>query len=170
MEAVAAHARIVQLGGNGESPRHVGVRRMERGIEAGHLRQVGPAPEEHPDRREIVRLMQRRERHELLELRHDRGVHPHRRRVLGAAVDDPMADRRETVSGAVRRLQPVEDVRERAIVSHLRARFPALLACRFPGGVLRDETGRGVDALDLPAGDQRKFRAALGKQRELDAG
>ena len=157
MEAVAAHARVVELLRQREHLRERRVGAVERGVEAGDLRQLRRALQQRADRREVVRLVQRRERHELLELRHDRGVDADRRGVVGAAVDDAMADRGEPVVRAVRRLQPVEDVRERAVVAELRARLPALLAGGLAGGVLRDEARRGVDALDLPAGDEREL-------------
>ena len=42
---------------------------MERGVEAGDLRQSRPIAQQRPDRRQIVRLMQRRQRHVALEPR-----------------------------------------------------------------------------------------------------
>jgi hypothetical protein len=64
MEPVALHARVVQFRRNGESLRDRRVGAVERGVEAGNLGQVGRALEQHPDRSEVVRLVQRRERNE----------------------------------------------------------------------------------------------------------
>ena len=65
---------------------------MERGVEAGDLRQLRQAREQEADRREVVRLVQRRERHVFLQRVDDRGVDARRLRVLEPAVHDPMAD------------------------------------------------------------------------------
>ena len=65
VEAVAAHAGVVQLPGQREHLRQLGLRAVERGVEAGHLRQLRLALEQQPDRRQVVRLVQRRERNEL---------------------------------------------------------------------------------------------------------
>ena len=65
---------------------------MEGGIEAGDLRQVGRAREQRADRREIVRLVQRRQRDVAFEMREHLVVDQHRPVVVGAAVHDAMAD------------------------------------------------------------------------------
>ena len=53
-----------------------GMRAMERGVEAGHLRQCRAPARAGRDRRQVVRLVQRRQRHERLE----RGQRSRRRR------------------------------------------------------------------------------------------
>ena len=64
---------------------------MERGVEAGDRGQPGPRPLGRGDRGERLRLVERRERRQTLQLRDERGVEP---RGAGAppAVDDPMRD------------------------------------------------------------------------------
>ena len=97
VEAVAAHARIGELLRQREHLRERRVRPVDRGVEARDLRQLRRALEHRADRRQVVRLVQRRERHELLELRDDRGVEAHGRGVVDAAVDDAVTDGREPV-------------------------------------------------------------------------
>ena len=75
MKAVAPHAALGDRGRQREGLRHLGLRAMERGVEAGHLRQLRAQLRDDLDRLEVVRLMQRRQRAQLLE----RGDHLGRR-------------------------------------------------------------------------------------------
>ena len=79
------------------------------------------------DRREVVRLVQRRERHELLERRQHRRVDAHRLRVLEPAVHDAVADADQAVLGELL-AQERDQVIERAVVAELDALAPRLLA------------------------------------------
>ena len=65
---------------------------MEGRVEACHLRQLRQPLQQEPDGRQVVRLVQRRERHELLERVEHCGVRAHRPRVFHAAVHHPMSD------------------------------------------------------------------------------
>ena len=69
VEAVAPHAALGDRRGQRERLRDRGLVAMERGVEAGDLRQLRRALEQRPDRRQVVRLVQRRERHVFLERR-----------------------------------------------------------------------------------------------------
>ncbi len=70
---------------------------MEGGVEAGHLRQLRLPLDQRADRRQVVRLVQRRQRNVLLQrLKHAR-IDAHRRRILGAAVHDAVTDADEPV-------------------------------------------------------------------------
>src|SRR5262249_40726883 len=60
--------------------------------EAGDLRQFGSAREKRADRSEIVGLMQGRKRNITFKSRNDIRSHAHRTAILGAAVNDAMAD------------------------------------------------------------------------------
>ena len=95
VEAVALHAGVVQLAGQGEHLRELRLGAMERRVEASHLRQLGPALEQEPDRRQVVGLVQRRERNELRQVFQHRAVDAHRLGVLEPAVNDAVADARE---------------------------------------------------------------------------
>ena len=94
VEAVAAHALGVEPLRNGVMIRDRAVAAMKRGIEAGDLRQIGKALEQRADRREIVRLVQRRQRNVALEIvRARRASIRTGSVVLRSAMHDAMADR-----------------------------------------------------------------------------
>jgi hypothetical protein len=65
---------------------------VKGGVEARHLRQIGIEPHRHFDRREIVRLVQRRKRHQSLQLRQQFRRDPGRPGMMQAAVDDTVAE------------------------------------------------------------------------------
>src|SRR5262249_33749032 len=97
VKAVTPDAGIVKLGGQGEPLRKVRRRSMKRGVEAGHLRKIGPTVEQQPDRGEIVRLMQRCERRESLELVGEVALDARGRGVRVAAVHHTMTDAEQSV-------------------------------------------------------------------------
>jgi hypothetical protein len=68
------------------------------------------ALEQHADRRQVVRLVQRRQRNVLLERRDDRRVQQHRRCVFETAVNDAMADADQPMVG-----EPGPDERDQVI-------------------------------------------------------
>ena len=158
MEAVAPHAARGDLGGQRESLRHLGLRTMEGGVEAGHLRQVRTQLRNDVDGLEVVRLVQRRERVQLLERRDHLRGDQHGLRELHAAVHDPVADRHELVV-ATALAQELDQVIDRAGVAELDALAPVLRADLGALGVLGDEPRRSVEALDLSA------HAAAGARR-----
>ncbi len=65
---------------------------MKRGIEAGDLRQRREILRQGFDRREIMRLMQRRQRYVALQPRHDGMIDQHRPGMIRPAMHDAMAD------------------------------------------------------------------------------
>jgi hypothetical protein len=169
VEAVAAHAALGDGRRQRERLRQLGLRAVERGVEAGDLRHLRQAPGDQPDRREVMRLVQWRERHELLQLLHHPGVEPDGLRVRHAAVHHAMAHGGEAVCAAMR-LQELDEVRHAAVVAEARALAPVLLpearARRVPGG----EARRRIQALEEPGKAQRELPALLKEERELDAG
>ena len=139
---------------------------MERGVEAGDLRDVGRRRGNELDGREIVRLVQRRQRHQLFERGHDARIDADRRREFSAAVDDAMAEREHGTAG--QELAPeIQDLGGGALVIEL-ALGPAALG----DGRARGIGGRKVcgesDVLDLSVKQQRAVAARL-VERELDA-
>ena len=98
MKAVAPDAGVMQLGGQSESLCEIGCRAMKRGIEAGDLRKSGPTVEQQPDRREVVRLMQWRERYERFQLLEKLAVDARGRGVCVTAVHHAMSDAEQPVS------------------------------------------------------------------------
>ena len=140
---------------------------MERGIEAGDLRDVGRRRGDERDGREIVRLVQRRQRHQRLERGHDARIDPDRRGEFGAAVDDAMAEREHGTAG--QELAPeLQDLVGGALVIEL-ALGPAALGDGRARGVGCRKMGGESDILDLSVKQQRAVAARL-IERELDAG
>ena len=93
MEAVSAHALGVEPLRYGIVVDNRVVIAVERGIEAGDLRQVGIAAKNGADRREVVRLVQRRERLIAFEVTEHRAIDQDRPVVFRAAMHDAMTDR-----------------------------------------------------------------------------
>ena len=94
----AARLRLRIARGSAKRVATAGMRVVKGRIEAGDLRQVRPSSGDGADGRKIVRLMQRRERRQLIELGKQLGRHALRPVVIGAAMDDAMADRDEPVA------------------------------------------------------------------------
>ena len=92
METVAANATVGDRGRQGKGLGHLGLVAMKGGIEATHLRQLRLVLQQQADRLEVMRLVQRCQRDELLQVSDDLGGQPHRRSVGEAAVHHTMAD------------------------------------------------------------------------------
>ena len=168
VKSISSHAGVVQLLGKCESLRNLGIRAVERRIEAGDLRQLRRALEQPTDWREVVRLMQRRERNQLFKRRHRASINDHGLRVVQPAMHDPMADADEWHScelGAQKRDQVVE----RAVMAELRALGPRLLRRDRSVAPLGDKVGCSVNPFDLAANGELQLAAAREKERELDA-
>ena len=135
-------------------------------------RPPGAAParllEHLPDRRQVVRLVQGRQRHELLQRFEDPRVHAHGLRVRHAAVHDPMADAHEPV--AAQALAQVADQMVHGAGMAQRLAFaPGLLGVDLADVVPGHETGRRMQALDLAAQGEIESRGIAQVHRELDA-
>ena len=147
MEAVAAHARVVELPGSAKLCATGGFERWNAVSKQATCGRSGARCEQRADRREVVRLVQRRERDELLQPgRATRGVDPDRLGVLGAAVDDAVTDGGEPVVVPVRRL------RAQSMMCAIAPSWPscavlpaASRTADLPRRVLRDEARRRVD-------------------------
>jgi hypothetical protein len=163
VETVPAHAGLGEFPRDGE---HLGERRlaaMKGRVEAGHLRQLGRDLGDGGYGREVVRLVQRRQRLQLCERSQHFGVHEDRSSVAGSAVDDTVSD------GGRARAEQFDD----CLHEHL-GRRPVVEALHRPAPfgdslalVVHDlEPGRDADLLDLPLEHQ-----ALGPvvERKLDA-
>ena len=64
---------------------------MKGGVETGHLRNLRPQRLDRTNRRQVVRLMQRRQRNQPLQCREQRRVNPHRCGMVDAAMHHPVA-------------------------------------------------------------------------------
>ena len=168
MESVAAHAGVVQLGRDREAPRDVGIGRVERGVEARDLGQLGPPLEQERDRGEVVGLVQRRERDELLQQGDHVAVDPHRLGVIRPAVDHAVSDGLE-VHPLRLPANEVRDVRHGALVAELTPSPQDFSDSTSPRARARDEARRRVDALDLASDDEVETGALFGEELELHA-
>src|SRR5947207_5822087 len=99
VEAVADHAAIGDRFGQRECLRNRRLRAMERGVEAGDLRKLWQSLEQRAYRRQVVRLMQRRERYVFFERAEHGRAEAHGLRVLESTVDDAMSDTDEPMLG-----------------------------------------------------------------------
>src|SRR2546425_4015661 len=140
---------------------------MEGGVEACDLRQLGPELRERLDGREVVGLVERRERNERFELLQDVGRHADGSGVLDAPVNHtvPRGDH-----GRLRRarLDPGEDRAERVVMADRRP--PGLVREPGAGRIMRDEVGARAQTVDLAAEAPRERRRSLTdfEHRELD--
>ncbi len=123
---------------------------MKARVEAGDLRHAREPLDDRFNRREIVRLVKRSERHQLAQFfenvrRDDRGTGE-----LRSAVDDAMADT-EYAGAAVRRTKPGgERIERRAAITHDGPVEGSFVETRA-GAILRGELRRRPDPLDLAA-------------------
>ncbi len=99
MKTVAAHATLGKCMRKCERLRHRWLAVMERRVEARDLRQLRRAGKERLDRRQVVRLVQRRERNVFFEPRNHRGVETDRLDEFQSAVHDAVPDRDKRVVG-----------------------------------------------------------------------
>src|SRR6185503_8706940 len=168
MKSVTAYAGVVQFGGDRKPLRNGWIGRVERGIEARDLREIGPARQQHPDRRQIVRLVQWRERNESLQACQHLAIDPHRTGKLRPTVHDAMTHRLELHSPG---LVPEElgKVVHRALVTELPLVAPAFFCGDHTARGARNEMRRGVDALDLPAQLRVEPAVLMLVEQELDA-
>ena len=116
MKPVALHAGVVELRRQRESLGDVRIRAVEGRVEAGDLRELRRTLEQPGHGRQVVRLMQGRERDEALESLDRLGPDPHRRRELQTSVDDPVPDPHRPVIREVG-LQKLAEILDRAIVT-----------------------------------------------------
>jgi len=140
---------------------------VEGGVEARDLRQSGERLRERADRRQIVRLVQRCERHQALELGHHRRVDPHRRREASSTVHDAVPDGLRAARVG-RRVQPAADrVDGAGVIVRCRRR---LVDDDLAVTILDREAGAGTDACDLAlCGGAQRTRAGIREESKLDA-
>ncbi len=120
---------------------------MEGGVEAGDLRQVRPRRGDGADRRQVVRLVQRRQRHQRVERGQQRVGDARGARVVRAAMHDAMADGEQAIRR--RDADPPSRAAPRAASRAFPAAPPASLGQSAAVGIVRDEMRRITDLLDL---------------------
>ena len=156
VEAVAANALVIEPARQGEPVGELGMAAVERGIEAGDLRQVGLDCGDGADAGEIVRLMQRRQRDRALPAwRAHAGSTRTGAAIVDAAMHYPMTDA-EQVGVAEVLAQPVADHAEELGMARAAIVGPAPVDQEPTFGVLGNQARRCADALDLALGGQAR--------------
>ena len=145
MEAVAPHAGIRQRAGQRESLRRPRHRPVEGGIEARHLRQAGAVGQQGLHRQQVGRLVQRGQRHQRLEPRHDLRRDAHRRHEIRATVDHAMPDGSQGAS-RIPGIEPLEQEGQRN--GMVDAAVPRALHRDRAGGLADRGTGMVVQLFD----------------------
>ena len=92
MEPVAADTLFAEAPREGECLGKIRLAAVEGRVEAGDLRNLRRSLHNRPDRREVMRLMQGRQRLELREVAKHRLGHPDRRAVVEAAVNHAVTE------------------------------------------------------------------------------
>jgi hypothetical protein len=167
VKAIALDAGIVELRRQRESLGHVRIRAMERRVEARDLGKLRRAFEQSGHRRQVVGLMERRQRDEALESLDRLGLDSHRRHELQAPVDDPVPYPPEPPT-CQEVLQELAEIFDRPVMTKGRSR-PRLFSDDTSGGVARCEARRHVQALDLASELQGEVVLIFGEDGELDA-
>src|SRR4051794_12325487 len=123
---------------------------MKRGVEARDLRQLGHAFGDDTDRRQIVGLMQRGERNEVLEPGKDLRVDQCWLRIFKTTMNDPVAHRDQAVVFAMPP-QKLNQVADGAVMTEARALLPLAGADVRTSRIFGAKNRRGVKAFDLTA-------------------
>ncbi len=168
VEPVAHDPGLPQVGRQREHLGQLGLGPVERGVEAGHLREPGRALQYAADGREVVGLMQGSERDEGLQAFQHPGIHAHRTNVVESAVHHAVPDPDQPV---VRQLPPqvTDQVVEGLVMPEPRTVRPGLLGPGRPVGRLRNESRLRVQALDLAPNVGLQVVAALQIKGKFDA-
>ena len=149
MKAVAADALIVKALRQGEVIRQGVMTAMKSGVETCDLRQFGPGSEQQSDRREVVGLVQRRQRDVALQARDNLLVDDDRLVEIGAAMNDAVADRDE--GGLLRLAEPVAHRRHRCSNIGYFVRRKSLVDQRRPVLAFGAQRRANADTVHLPA-------------------
>ena len=141
---------------------------MKGRVEAGHLGQPREARRQCIDCRQIVRLVQRRQRYQRAQVLQDLRIDEPRRDAGNTPMRHAMPCRRQSI-GSEMRLDPFEEMREQLIVR--RVRVPGPIRKTMTEAVLRRKMRSGADAFDFTMdGAAQRLDGAPGEQRKLDAG
>src|SRR5215472_15998357 len=148
VKAIAPYALLVERVRQREGLLDLRRGPVEGGVKASDLRQFGIEGHRHLDRREIVRLVQWRERYKRLQFGQQFGGYAGRPRVTQAAVDDAVAERVEPPVS-----QPLPDPRQyrRKHLARHRRRFRPQVRGRdgFAIGTGGARLGPSPDPVDL---------------------
>ena len=148
VKAVAMHAALGDLGRQREGLGDRWLGTMKRRIKTGDLRQVGTIQHQAPNRREIVRLVQRRQRDELVQGVIDACIHAHRATARGATMHDTMTHGAQIVASASG-IKMLEEQRQCSVMRHGLAVRPVTSKNLRAGGVRGAKMRRRIQTLKL---------------------
>jgi hypothetical protein len=169
VETVAAHTALEVLVRQAVELRDPLLRLVEGGVEAGDLRQIRLYLLHGTDRRQVVRLVQRRQRDEVLESPHRFRRHQQRCRVIGSAMHDAVTDTGQHAALEARAQQSGDPLQGLRMAGDL-ALVPLFVGDPLAGAILDLEARRGAQPLDLAnRGGAHLPSRGERKQRELEA-
>ena len=166
MEAVASHTLVIVPPRQPERLHHVRLRPMECGIETRHLRQMRRVRGDGADRRQVVRLVQRGQRHQRVEFRQHRIIHPHGGSEVHAAMHDAVTDSRDLLA-AHQAANDLHQFQRRCLMVQAVGR-PCLLGHSFTRRVVHLQRWGDADRLHLAAKLDRPILQPM--DGELDTG
>src|SRR5215471_10583682 len=168
MEAVTLHPLLLVAARQPEPARAIVHCLVERGVEAGDLRDVRLQSRTSANGREIMRLVQRSERLQFAKPLHDAIVDTNRRFELGAAMDDAVADRLQLAMTLLRK--PGEKLMQKILVSEPGAAFIEVAGHNYlAAGLARDQMRSNPDLLDFTAQDIPQPRGRRTPSGKLEA-
>jgi hypothetical protein len=144
---------------------------MKSGVEAGDLRKLRGDLRERKDGGQIVRLVQRGQRNQSLQIGDNALVEPDCPVVAQTSMHHPMAGSLDFhVAGTL--LQPAQDIAQGAGMVQRRTARPLIPLVDFPAGRVLDLKARiAAQTFHLAFEQQVRLRlAAVGEDGELDAG
>jgi hypothetical protein len=168
VEAVAADTVLVERFRNGVAVGHLRMAAVEGGIEAGNLQDVGLHRADRPDRQEVVRLVQRRQRDQDLQPGDHVIVDGHMRIIGRTAMNDTMTDGNRK-RPAVTSPQPASQMAECRPRIRQVGDGKGLVRDDLPPRIPGDQAGMGADPLNLSLQVQVEDVADDIEELELDA-
>ena len=169
VEPVAADALLVIDAGQGECVVDPGVGAMERRIETGDLHRIRKGPLRGLYAGQVMRLVQRRERNKLFQLRDNLAGYPQRLGIARPAMHDAVPDGLDRHRREVR-LERIEDVLQGRFM-RMRRTFRSRPVLKLIAGIrAQDEMRRRPQRLDLPLGEQPGTLPLRLEQRKFQRG
>ena len=168
VETVAAHTGFGQRFGQRE---HLGQRRVaavKGGVEASHLWHLGHTFQDGADGLQVVRLVQRRQGNEFVQVGKNLLGYPHWIRVLHSPMDHAMAHAGQAhLIGQTE--QESSQMLQRSLMAQLDSFAPGFFGDDLAAGILGDESRGGGQAFKLAAKLQFQGVALHRENRELHA-
>ena len=148
MEAVAADPFLVKMFRYGVTVGDLGMSAVKGRVEARDLQDIGLGGTDRPDRQKVVRLVQRRQRDQDLQLGEHGVIDGHMRVVVGTAMNDTVSDG-DRKSPTVASPQPASQMAECRLRIRQIGGGKGFVGDDFPPRIPGDQPGMAADPLDL---------------------